>query len=71
MWVAHLLSGAILPGLPQLSVSAVVQAVCLSELLPQTSGISSLSPEQRQEGEFAQVDLQQNRTLITSDWQRR
>lgn len=53
----HRVSYTVLPGLPLLAVPAVFEAVCSGELIPRVSGVSSLSPNHRQEGQPAQIHL--------------
>lgn len=57
IWVTHLVPLPIPPGLPQLAVPAVVYAILSGKLIPRVPDISSLSTNNRQKGESAQIHL--------------
>lgn len=61
IWVAHLVPLPVPPGLPQLAVSAVVDTVLPGKLIPGVPDISSLSPDNCQKGEPAQIHLKKTR----------
>lgn len=53
----HRVAQSVPPGLPQLTVPAVVEAVGAGELVPRVPDVASLSPDHSQEGQPAQIHL--------------
>lgn len=58
--LTHRVPLTVLPGLPRLAVPAVVEAISCGVLFAGAPGVSSLSPDHGQEGQPAQVHLEEH-----------